>query len=635
MAHVIRAYHPIVKLPESEAELAAIYRSVLHNQRAVLLMDNARDARQVEPLIPPQGCLFLVTSRQHFTLPGMAAYDIDVLPTDHAYSFLIGIAPRLAEESDQTVRLAELCGNLPLALRAVASALLNRPDITAADYVTRLADARERLRLTETEAVFKLSYDLIADLQYKFRVLGVFPGTFDVGAASSIWKNERGSAQDELGELLRYSLVQFNSASLHYRLHDLLRLFAQSRLDAEEESSASKRLAHHYLIVLGEANDLYHHGGKLVTAGLRLFDTEADNIKYGQSWARTHANEDEGASQLCSFYPIAGVFVLPFRQHPHQGIEWLEDAIVCARRLKDRKTEGLQLSNLGTIYSHMGNTSAALQYYEQAIAVHREVGNRRGVAADLNKIGNSYIRLGEPRRGIEYLTQAMEIHRSIGFRRGEAHVLRGLSNAYHILGDFEAATRCSEQSLQIARDIGDRHNESQCLGNLGNCYFSVGKFDLATDYYKQQLSIAREMGDRHGEGVALGNIGNTYSEAGKPELALQYLNDQLKISHDLADRRAEAYALTGLGTAYGASGQHLRAIEYYEKSLPISVETGERISEANTLLNMMFTYTNLGERNLAIKHGERALKIFEEVGSPGATRAREHLDALRRPGHEY
>ena len=49
MEHVIRAYHPMARLPESLSELSAIYHSTLHNQRALLLMDNARDRQQVEP----------------------------------------------------------------------------------------------------------------------------------------------------------------------------------------------------------------------------------------------------------------------------------------------------------------------------------------------------------------------------------------------------------------------------------------------------------------------------------------------------------------------------------------------------------------------------------------------------------
>ncbi len=95
MAYVIRAYHSAAKLPENENELRGLYHSVLHGQRALLLLDNARDARQVEPLLPPSSCCFLVTSRQHFTLPCLFAKKLKILPPEDARKLLSSIAPRV------------------------------------------------------------------------------------------------------------------------------------------------------------------------------------------------------------------------------------------------------------------------------------------------------------------------------------------------------------------------------------------------------------------------------------------------------------------------------------------------------------------------------------------------------------
>src|SRR5437588_7557038 len=89
MAHVIRAYDLTVQLPEAEADVTALYRSVLHNKKMLLLMDNARDAQQVEPLLPPPGCLLLVTSRRHFTLPGLVEKNLEALPPGDAQALLL------------------------------------------------------------------------------------------------------------------------------------------------------------------------------------------------------------------------------------------------------------------------------------------------------------------------------------------------------------------------------------------------------------------------------------------------------------------------------------------------------------------------------------------------------------------
>ena len=58
--------------PEELDRLTPIYLGVLNEAgRVLLFLDNAADGEQVRPLLPPANCLLLVTSRKHFTLPGM------------------------------------------------------------------------------------------------------------------------------------------------------------------------------------------------------------------------------------------------------------------------------------------------------------------------------------------------------------------------------------------------------------------------------------------------------------------------------------------------------------------------------------------------------------------------------------
>jgi hypothetical protein len=96
LAHVIRGYLPTSKLPDDEAELKALYLSVLHDKCALILLDDAKDAEQIKPLLPPACCCLLITSRQHFYVPGLHATDLNTLPPDDAHELLIAITPRLS-----------------------------------------------------------------------------------------------------------------------------------------------------------------------------------------------------------------------------------------------------------------------------------------------------------------------------------------------------------------------------------------------------------------------------------------------------------------------------------------------------------------------------------------------------------
>ena len=241
MAQVIRAYNPVDRLPENPVELRGLYLSILTSKRTLLLLDNAANSEQVEPLLPPAGCSVLITSRIKFTLPGLVEKDLDILPPDKARELLLEIAPRIGSRAEE---LAKLCGYLPLALRNAASALAEKQDLSVSEYEMRLREKVERLELVK--ASFSLSYELLTPgRKKKWRRLSVFPEDFDRNAAIAVLKMAPGPSSEALSDLVRWSLVDFipfpDSEGGRYRLHDLARLFAESCLEPDELVDAQQK----------------------------------------------------------------------------------------------------------------------------------------------------------------------------------------------------------------------------------------------------------------------------------------------------------------------------------------------------------------------------------------------------------
>ncbi|MFZ1009192.1 MAG: hypothetical protein WAN65_20285 [Candidatus Sulfotelmatobacter sp.] len=230
MSHVLRTFHPEAKLPEKEEDLRAQYLSVLNNKLVLLLMDNAKDAAQVRSLIPPAGGALLVTSRQHFALPGLQAKNLETLSPPDAKDLLLRIAPRIDGEAEA---IAKLCGYLPQALRLAASAIAVRADLEPGGYARQLADEKKRLELLAGDdesitASITLSYNLLdRETQKRWRTLAVFPETFDAHAAAAAWELEGAAARDALSQLLQHSMLEWNDATERYRLHDLMRDFTR------------------------------------------------------------------------------------------------------------------------------------------------------------------------------------------------------------------------------------------------------------------------------------------------------------------------------------------------------------------------------------------------------------------------
>ncbi|HEV2704584.1 MAG TPA: tetratricopeptide repeat protein [Pyrinomonadaceae bacterium] len=495
LSHVVRAYHPTTKLPDDQTELEVLYRSLLHNQRALLLMDNARDAAQVAPLIPPEGCVLLVTSRQHFMLPGLHVQHLDKLPPEDAHELLLRIAPRIGGHADT---IAKLCGHLPLALRLAAFALVERMDLSVADYVRRLSDAHQRLKLLDkVAAALTLSYDLLThDLQRLWRTLAVFPKTFDAPAAAAIWQLEPDAAQDALGELIKYSLLEWDDATKRYSLHDLARLYALDLLTAADElHEAESRHAAYYQTVSASANELYLKGGDSFMEGLALFDGEWENIQAGQSWAARNAEEDKRALELCNEYPNSGGWILLLRQNPHQRIAWLEPALKAAKKLNQRDFEGYHLSNLGAAYVELGETRRAIELSEQRLFIARELGDRRGEGIALGNLGPAYNDLGDPHRALEFCEQRLTILREFGDRRAEAITLCNIGIAYLGLNEMHLAVEFFEQALLIDREIGNRRGEGINLWNMSLALNKLGDRAQAIVHAEASLKILEEIGD--------------------------------------------------------------------------------------------------------------------------------------------
>ena len=470
---------------------------MLSGKRVLILLDNAANREQVEPLLPPSGCAVIVTSRNKFALPGLKEKDLDVLPLEEAKRLLLEISERIGGRAEE---LARICGCLPIALRNAAYALAERRDLSLAEYLERLQKARNRVELVE--ASFSLSYELLGpELQKLWCLLSIFPADFDRAGTGAVWELDLDPAAKSLSDLVKWSLVEYDPNNERYSLHDLARDFAASRLQHEEDVAAQQRHAEHYKNVLFASNGLYSQGGENVLAGLELFDREWANIQTGRAWAERNLQSGSVAGSLCNSYPEAGAYVLDLRLHPQEKIRWLETAVAAARKIKDKGAEGVHLGNLASAYYLLGESRQAIEYYEQALTIAREFGDRRGEGDILGNLGLAYHNLGETRRAIEYYEQAQAIAREISDRRGEGYAMGNLGLAYYNLGETRRAIEYYEQALAIAREIGDRRGEGNYMFNMSLVLASFGKHKQAIEYAKAALKIREEIEDPRAEKV--------------------------------------------------------------------------------------------------------------------------------------
>lgn len=247
---------PPDRIPPDLDRRAALFRTVLADRRALVVLDNAHDTEQVRPLLPgTAGSAALVTSRaRDLILPGAHRFDVELPTRFEARSLMAAIVgpERVAAEPEAAGRLVEACGRLPLAVRIVASRLAARPGRSLTALAVRLTD--ERLRLDElrignlaVESSFRLGYTaLTEDAARAFRLLSLTGAPdFPLSAATALLGTDEHAAEDLAETLVDAGLLESHTRG-RYRFHDLLRLYgrrcAERTESAPEQGAALLRL---------------------------------------------------------------------------------------------------------------------------------------------------------------------------------------------------------------------------------------------------------------------------------------------------------------------------------------------------------------------------------------------------------
>ena len=236
------------QVPGDAQGRASLYRSLLRDRRALIVLDNAGSEEQVRPLLPwDSPSRVVITARRLLAgLEGVRRLVLGPLPLPEARELLTRILGERADDEEAALaRLTELCEGLPLALRIIGNRLASRPGWDAAELAARLADEERRLdQFTagdlKVASAFAMSYAQLADSARRmFRRLAVIPGRdFDAALAAVAGGVPAGDAWDALDELVDLGLL-LDSGAGRYRFHDLVRFFARARLE-EEESPASR-----------------------------------------------------------------------------------------------------------------------------------------------------------------------------------------------------------------------------------------------------------------------------------------------------------------------------------------------------------------------------------------------------------
>ena len=383
---------PAEEVPAGLDERSALLRSMLATRPVLIVLDNARSAEQVRPLIPGEpGSLVLVTSRS--SLRGLTVSDqahrltLAEFTESESVELLTRLLGhvRVAADGAAVAEVAAWCGGLPLALHIVAER--SARDRTVADVAAELADQHRRLEVlttgedaTSVSAVLSWSYrGLPEPAAAAFRRLGVHPGAhWDLAAAAVLLGTDVHAARGLLDVLVDRHLLERRDDG-RYEFHDLLRAYAATVCEQDDgacRTAALRGLFDHYVSQAVVAADLLaprdpHRRpvlGTLLEAGVpdppAWLATELPTLltvaeQAGRTGVATHARD------------LATVLWHGLRVHGHYDAARTLHALALAEARGHDDTPGVRqaLIDLGATCARLGNYDEAVRHLEECLAI--------------------------------------------------------------------------------------------------------------------------------------------------------------------------------------------------------------------------------------------------------------------------
>ncbi|HLT09676.1 MAG TPA: BTAD domain-containing putative transcriptional regulator [Micromonosporaceae bacterium] len=551
---------PSARVPTTFDAQVGLYRSLLAGKRVLVVLDNARDADQVRPLLPgAPGCVVVVTSRNRLTslvaAEGAHSIMLDLLTAAEARSLL---SHRLGEravraEPEAVEDIVTSCDRLPLALAVVAANAAAHAGRPLADLAARLRQGGDNLDAfsagdpsTDLRAVFSWSYhSLSREAARVFRLLGLHPGS-DFGAASvaSLAGVAAARARALLAELVRAHLV-VEVPGDRFAFHDLLRAYAAELVNTVDEpgdrEAASLRILDHYLHTAHAAAMRMRPGRIPIElrpaspgASPETFDQRSD----AQTWFATERGQLTAAVDLAARIGRA--------THAWQLAWAIEDYLDFAGHWDDLRL-----------------------VHASAVRATEQAGDRAGQASAHSGLGRAYTRLGEFDRAHEHMRVASDLYAELGEYARQAAVLRNIGVMLcSQQGRHAEALAYGERALKVLPADCMPEERAYVLSALGWFHAQVGNHHRALDYCRSALAVPG-VSDPGFRGSVMDILGNVHHRLGDYQEAIASYRQAIEVYNSLGIALYKAKSLAWLGDAYHSAGTTASAVRAWEQAIQI------------------------------------------------------------------
>ncbi|WP_285568377.1 tetratricopeptide repeat protein [Streptomyces sp. RTGN2] len=512
-------------------ELTEMVREALAVRRVLLLLDDAPDAEQVDPLLPDNpDCLVVATSQGPLTgIPGVRPCTLGGLDAASAVQLLaraigqvrITVDPLTAET------LAEECGGQPAALVMIGGWLATRPTASVADVTKQLRelpdDAEQPTGARPLARAFRLVHDSLPPTAARIlRLLSLAPaGLADAHTASALAGCSVSAARTTLDDFVTLGLLRADGAEEpQYEVPGCLAGLLRALLE-DRDRPAEIQLAR----------------ARMLERTVRLL----------QSCRAVTEPEGSPARRKLAGLPRSLRFPAP-----EAAAAWLRSrrpALLASARIAvedgelDTLARRLVAALVRALAAHEGTEAAAPDLYGLhglvlAVAERRELPRER--AAALLNLADLDAGTGRTREALARYRAALDAGRAAKDPYATGRAMESVGGAYAELGDFHRASDWYGRALAQRLTQGERADEARLYGRIGTVHTYAGRYGEALRSWRAAAAGYRRLGDLPAQARALSEVARVQEYAGRPQESLQTCREAVEWARQAKDLRLQA-----------------------------------------------------------------------------------------------
>ena len=642
--HIIQGVADALEFPLStDAEPRVQLLRHLRNRELLLVMDN------FEHLLAGSGVVskilqaasevkILATSREKLGLKGETTFAVagrtfpnggqsNNLRSNDAIEMFMQSAERVhpgfepsAEDLEVATRICHMIQGMPLAielatgwldtltLEEVADELQRNLDILS----TEMRDVPDRHR--SIRATFDHSWSLINEPEREvFRRLSVFRGGFARDAAFHV----AGASLELLAALVGKSFIRHDPKLGRFEIHELMRQYAEERVEENLEGSLSAHEAHASYFAKFMSSRWDHLRDRRQIAALAEIDADMGNIR--SAWRYSSAQAD--VSQMRLFVQSIRL-VYTIRGWNYAGMELFAGAVEALESVADdieaEALGALVLAHQGFFMAWLGHAEQGIELTREGVAVLRRLNRPVDLVFALNgqTLCAQYLNLQDEDE--QAAREMVQIAADKNDKWLEAFSLFPLSTALVQKNNFVEAGRIAEQSLRITEEIGDSIIALFNLSALGAVAFNLGEYGKAREYYLRSLSSSEKLSYRWAIENASKYLGAVAMAMNETEAAEGYFRESLRIAEEIGLGRDTINLLFEFARVRVAQDRKDRAVELLSLALEHPASRQARFGEgliqdsAQSLLDVLVEEGTPGDYAKAIERG-KGLELAEVV----------------------